>query len=1117
MKITTLLRLSTRWNKTFKDYLRIMKITSLLLFVCMFQLMAHTGNAQNTVIHVKSNTLSVKELFNEIEKQTDYLLVFSNKEIDTNKTVAVKNKSAQIGEILNNAFGGTDIEYLFENNYIVLKKKEDSPMPINQQTKQAEKHIKGVITDERGEPIIGANVVEKGTTNGTITDLDGNFSLTISGSTPLIISYIGYKEIEIAIENQTTFNIKLAEDLQALDEVVVIGYGTARKSDLTGSLTQVTSESFAEQKVTRVDQALQGRASGVQISNTAGAPGGDVRIRIRGANSVLGDNSPLFVIDGFVGGDFSLLNPNDIKSIEVLKDASSTAIYGSRGANGVILITTKNGAKDGKIKVNYSGDVSFSSALKQYDMLNAGEFAETVNQHDKAMGIAKQTFNEEEIKGYYKNGGFDYMDAVFRNAVSTQHQVAVSGGSEKNQFHVSGNYLDEQGIVKKSGYKRYTLRANLNSQVNERFSFRFNMNVASSTGTNNHSRTGAGNPIVQAMAWAPTTNPYDADGGFTLSDPIGSIKTNPLSMIYDSEYIRERTLVNLMGGARYEFLEGLAIDFQAAADLGFYDTKSWNGRFASNGQPNASKNNSKSRTIQTTTQLSYNKTFNSIHRISAVAAIETQEYNWESLSGNASNLKFPELKYDNLAQAGTVSAGSDYSMWSLLSYLGRVNYSLMDKYLLSVSVRRDGSSKFAKGNQLSTFPAAALAWNLANEEFISNLKLFSRLKLRLSWGITGSQAISPYATLSAYNTGIYYAFNTNDRTNGIQIGNPGNSSLKWETTEQKDLGFEIGLFNGRLNFEFDYFTKKTKDLLLNQSVAYYQGGGNITANVGDIENKGIELSLGGSIISAKDWNWDSNVNFSSVRNKVTSLGDETEIYERIDIAGLNGQPEFVYKVGQSLGTFWGLKYLGPWQTDQVEEAAKYGAIPGDARYEDLDGNYSIDGSDYQIIGSGMPKYTLGWNNTVRYKKITVNAFFQGVFGVDKLNYTRCLHMMASRDARQATLSEIKDRYIPGFQEDAFLPAWSPTSKWEPSSTLFMENASYLRLKNLSVAYNFNVKKIGNFKLSLNTTNLFTITNYKGLDPESSNIGGGGSDITQGIDYGAYPNSRTYTVGLDITF
>lgn len=1103
-------------NPTLKKILTIMKLTTFILIVFSLNISA-TVYSQNTKLSLDVNNQSIKEILYQIENQSEFRFIYESGKVNLDKRISIHAKDETVEEILNSLFEREGIKYEVTENKLILINPSKSGILSSQAVSQQKKSISGTVTDERGEPIIGANVVEKGTTNGTVTDIDGKFSLTISGSAPLLVSYIGYLEREIPAGNQSTFNITLSENLQALEEVVVIGYGTARKSDLTGSLTQVTSESFAEQKVTRVDQALQGRASGVQISNTAGAPGGDVRIRIRGANSVLGDNSPLFVIDGFLGGDFNLLNPNDIKSIEILKDASSTAIYGSRGANGVILITTKSGAKDGKINVSYSGDVSFSSALKQYDMLSAGEFAETVNQHDKAMGIAKQTFSEEEILGFHKNGGFDYLDAVFRNAVSTQHQVAVSGGTEKNQFHVSGNYLDEQGIVKKSGHKRYTLRANLNSKVNEKFSFRFNMNVASSTGKNNHSRTGAGNPIVQAMAWAPTTNPYDENGGFTLSDPVGSIKTNPLSMIYDSEYIRERTFVNLMGGARYEFIDGLAIDFQAGADLGFYDTKSWNGNYASNGQPNASKVNSKSRTIQTTTQLSYNKTFNSIHRISAVAAIETQEYNWESLTGSASNLKFSELKYDNLAQAGTVSAGSDYSMWSLLSYLGRVNYSLMDKYLLSVSVRRDGSSKFAKGNQFSTFPAAALAWNLANEEFISNLDLFSRLKLRLSWGLTGSQAISPYATLSAYNTSIYYAFNTNDRTNGIQIGNPGNSNLKWETTEQKDLGFEVGLFNGRLNLEFDYFTKKTKDLLLNQSVAYYQGGGNITANVGDIENKGIELSLGGSVISTKDWNWDSNVNFSSVRNKVTSLGEETEIYERIDIAGLNGQPEFVYKVGQPLGTFWGLKYLGPWQANQVEEAAKYGAIPGDARYEDLDANYSIDGSDYQIIGHGMPQYTLGWNNTISYKNFTVNAFFQGVFGVDKLNYTRCLHMMASRDARQATLSEIKDRYIPGSQEDAFLPAWSPTSKWEPSSTLFMENASYLRLKNLSVAYNFNVKKIGDFKVSLNATNLFTITNYKGLDPESSNIGGGGSDITQGIDYGAYPNSRTYTVGLDITF
>lgn len=977
-------------------------------------------------------------------------------------------------------------------------------------------HIRGQVTDTKGEPIIGANILIEGTTTGTITDIDGNFTIDAPAGSVLKISYIGYMDKSVTIGTQTSLQIVLEEDTQSLDEIVVIGYGTARKSDLTGSLSSVSSDSYKNQNVTRIDEALQGRAAGIQISNTVGAPGGDVRIRIRGANSVLGDNSPLFVIDGFVGADFNLVNPADIKSIEVLKDASSTAIYGSRGANGVVLVTTKNGSREGKTQVSYQGSISFSNQINKYDMLSAGDFAKTVNEHDAAMGVTNLKFTQEEIDNYYKNGGFDYNDAVFRTGISHQHQLSVSGGTEKTQYRVSGSFLDMEGIVRETGYERYTIRTNINTQVNKRLSFRFNANGTYSSGSNNQSRTGAGNPVVQALSWAPTTNPYTEDGGYLASDPVGSIKTNPLSLIYDSEYIRSRTFINVMGGARYEILPGLSADFQAAADLGFYNNKSWNGNYVSYDQPSAGKDSNQAVTLQTTTQLSYDKQFG-IHHINAVAAIETQKYTYEGLSGSASNLKFADLKYDNLAQAGSNTVGSDFSSWALLSYLGRINYTLMDRYLFSVSVRRDGSSKFAKGNQFSTFPAAAIAWNAGNESFIKNLNIFDKLKVRFSWGLTGSQAINPYATLSAYDSGAYYSFATNVRTNGIQMGSPANPDLKWETTEQKDFGIEMGFLDNRLTVEFDYFNKHTRDLLLNKSVPYYVGGGSIVSNVGDIENKGVEFNVTARIISTKDWGWESTFNFSSVKNKVTNLGDETRIFDYSDVTGLNGQPVFVYEVGRSLGSLYGLKYLGPWKQEDAAEAAKYGCVPGDARYEDLDGNYSIDGSDYQVIGCGMPQYTLGWNNTVTYKNFTLNAFFQGAFGADKLNFTRGLHLMGDRDARQATLAEIQERYIPGVNENAWLPAWSTSSKWEPQSTLFLENANYLRLKNISISYDFKVKKLADFRVSLSATNLFTITSYKGIDPESSNVGGSGSDIQQGIDYGAYPNSKTYTIGLNITF
>jgi TonB-linked SusC/RagA family outer membrane protein len=1073
-------------------------------------------SSQNQIIKLPSQqTVSVSAVIKTIQKQTKMAVDYSNDLLNPSDRVSANARVVKLSALLSEILTPKGLTYEIQGRHVIILKKEVNTISPNVRTNNVD--VKGRVVDSKGEPIIGATIRENGNEkNITVTDADGNFSLEVNPGSMLSISYIGYVQQETKAISGKSLLVNLKEDTESLNEVVVIGYGTSRKSDLTGSLSQINSKSFREQAVTGIDQVLQGRASGVQISNTVGAPGGDVRIRVRGANSILGDNSPLFVIDGFVGADYSLLNPNDIQSVEILKDASSTAIYGSRGANGVVLVTTKSGTKSDKVQVNYSGNISVASQLKKYKLLNAGDFATLVNQHDADMGLSNKTFTDEEIADYYKNGGFDYQDAIFRTSASTQQQLSVSGGSDKTKFHVSGNYLQNNGIVRESNYERFSFRANLNTQINKRLSFRFQTVGASSKGKNNQARTGAATPIVQMLSWAPTTDPYDGNGGYTISDPVGSIKANPLAIIYDSENIYRKANMNVMSGATYEIIDGLKFDFSAVADWTFFNDKSWSGNYASNYSPNASKTNSQAKMIQTTTQLTYDKTFG-IHHINATAVVETQKYKWEDLSGSASQLKFPELKYDNLAMAGSTSVGTDFTGWQLLSYLGRINYTMKERYLASFSVRRDGSSKFAKDNRYSTFPAGALAWNASEEDFIKNLNIFSKLKLRLSWGLTGSQAINPYATLSGYNTNIYYAYGTGLRTNGIQMSNPGNSNLKWETTEQKDLGLEMGFFQNRLNIEFDYFIKDTRHLLLNKSVPYYLGGGSITSNIGKVRNNGFDVNINADIITGKDFRWNSNLNYSYVKNKVINLGSEDKIFDNADVSGWNGQPEFVYQVGKSLGSLWGLKYLGPWRKDQAAEAALNNCKVGDAHFEDLNGDHSIDGSDYKIIGCAIPKHTLGWNNTISYKQFTLNLFFQGAFNVDKLNYTRCMGICASRDARAATLVDAKDRYIPDVQEDAWIPAWSPTSKWVPASTLFLEDASYLRLKNLSLAYDFILPTIGAVKLSVSVTNLLTITGYKGNDPEASNVGGSGSDIRQGIDYGAYPNARTWTFGVNVTF
>lgn len=991
------------------------------------------------------------------------------------------------------------------------------PLAYSQNQSEAASPVTGIVVDQSGVPVIGAAVIESGTSNGVITDAAGAFSIVIPAEAVLEFSALGYKTVIQDAVPGNEYRIVLPDDTQLLEEVVVIGYGTVKKSDLTGSLSSVSDDSFKDQKVTRIDQALQGRASGVQISNTVGAPGGEVRIRVRGANSVLGDNSPLFVVDGFVGVDFNSINPNDIESMEVLKDASSTAIYGSRGANGVILITTKSGSKDGRVNVTYDGNVSVSTIIKKYDLLSAGEYAEAYNEHQIAFGL-DPVFSTDEVASYYENGGFDYVDAVLRTAISHQHQLSVDGGNDKTQWRVSGNYLDQQGIVKMSDYTRFNVRASVNTKVNDRLSFRFNVNSSTSKGLNNSGYSSANTILNQALAWAPTTNPYNEDGTLVTSDPTGSLKSNPLALLYDAETVSEKTFITVLGGANYKIIPGLSLDFQAAMDQLFDKTKNWTGQDAAgaSGSTSASTMDAKARTVQTTTQLSYNRDFGK-HTINAVAAFETQSYSYESVTATATDLTFPDLKYDNLAQAAAFQTASDYSMWTLVSYLARVNYSYDGRYMASVSVRRDGSSKFSKGNQFSTFPAAAFAWNIKNEKFMAEVPVISALKLRLSWGLTGSQAIEPYATKSAFGSKTY-SFAMGSSTSGIQISDPANPDLRWETTEQTNVGIDLGFFDDRLALEADYYTKTTRDLLLNKTVPSYLGGGSIVSNIGKIRNSGFDFTLTGKIIEKKDVSLESSLNFSILRNKVLDLGDDEVVYLASNVTGINdGAYDFIYKVGEPLGTLYGLKYIGPWQKDEAELAAKYNCVPGDARYEDVDGNYIYDSSDYQIIGHSMPEYTLGWNTNFRYKNLSVNMFFQGVFGLDKLNYNRCIYMSASRDVRGATFAEALDRYIPGVNEDAYLPAWSPSSTWYPVSSLWLENGSYLRLKNLSVAYDFKVKKIGDFTVSLNATNLFTITSYKGIDPEASNVGGGTSDLMQGVDYGAYPNARSFTLGLNIRF
>lgn len=991
-----------------------------------------------------------------------------------------------------------------------------TPTPVA--LKSIQRNIKGIVTDENGEGLFGVTILIKGTSNGTSTEADGSFNLSIpnEGAT-LIISYIGYLTQEISIINQNNIEVFLKLDSKVIDEVVVIGYGTRKKTDLTGSVTSLGSKDFKDQPIYRVDQALQGRAAGVSVVNNAGAPGGDVSIRIRGSNSILGDNNPLFVIDGFIGADFNNINPRDIESIEVLKDASSTAIYGSRGANGVIIVTTKKGTQE-KVLIEYTSTFTNASVLKKFDLLSAYDFAILVNQKNKDLNL-NPIFTQDQITNFQNNGGTDWQNEIFRTALGQEHQLSISGGNLKTNYFVSGNLFDENGVILNSGFKRIGIRSNINSKVSEKLNISLNFSAIQKQSTNTQGADGKNSVLTQALAWAPTTPIYDQFGNFTISDPVGSIAYNPVALSLDrvSDYVSTNGII--IGRANYQIIRGLTFDLLLGADYlsgngGYFGNNS-----ISNNTPYNGRYTSETINIQNSNILSFNRLFNKVHNLTITGVLESQSFKNKGFNANANNLLFPNLSYDNLTLAGTITSSASYSKSGLLSYIGRLNYSFKDKYLLTASLRRDGSSKFQEKNKFSTFPSAAIAWKVSEEPFMQNLSFFEQLKLRLSYGITGSQAINPYGTLSSYYSDAGTSFNNTALLPNLLIGNPGNAGLKWETTKSLDAGLDMSIFKGKLTLSFDYYKKNTSDLLMPLPVPAYIGGGNIISNVGEIQNSGLELSLNATPVSNMNFSWTTTLVSSFLKNKVISLGEQKIYYYRSNIgAGLSTQPEFALVPGYGVGSYWGLKYLGTWKSNELETAKLFGNKPGDARYEDVNGDKKINSSDFQIMGNGMPKTSIGWNNTFQYKGFSLNVFIQALMGFDKLNYTYGASIAQSADARQATLSDIKNRFVLGSNENSDIPAFSSSSVNYLQSTRFLEKGDFIRIKNLNLSYDLPadfIKKCS-LKIYLGGINLFTFTKYKGIDPESSSSTSG-TDLRQGIDYGSYPNAKKLFAGIVLKF
>ncbi|QEC75203.1 SusC/RagA family TonB-linked outer membrane protein [Mucilaginibacter ginsenosidivorax] len=1002
------------------------------------------------------------------------------------------------------------------------------------------KPISGIVKDENGHNLAYATVTLKGGGQATQTDSSGRFSIAVAPGSVLIFSAVGYEKSQLTIGSKNQYVIVLNSLTGQLGEVMVVGYGTQKKSDLTGSVSRVKGEDLKLLPTQRVDQALQGRAPGVSIQNTDGSPGGNTVIRIRGSNSINGDNSALVVIDGLQGGNLNSLNPNDIASIEILKDASATAIYGSQGANGVILVTTKLG-KPGKAIINYTFDGSIANLNNKPKLLNAADYAREINKVRLAQngnGAQPQPiFSDTEIQAFQKNGGTDWVDQVYRTAYTQNHQVSVSGAGEKISYLLSGAYLNQQGILINSGYDRYSIRANFKGDITKWVGF--GVNLSTSKEKSNSALFGGSinypaNPVIAAPRFSPTIPVYDASGNYsaaalryanpTLWNPVASAR----EPIINNGVIRN----NINAYLEFKLLEGLTLKVTGGAILtnvnnySFYNNKTFSG-FLLNGSGNIFTDNNSY--FQNSNILTYDKTIHKSHF--TITAVAEQKYTKDLNSTiNANDFAVQQTGIFDVGGAKTLTTASNTYERVINSYLGRVNYIFDNKYLLTASVRADGSSVFGNDNKWGYFPSGSIAWKASEEQFIKKLNIFSDLKFRVSYGVTGNQAINPYQTLAHITSGYNYPYFGTDVNNlGYSITSTANPKLKWEKTAQTDAGVDVAILNRRLELTFDYYNKLTTDLLLPRVLPTYSGLSTILDNVGSIRNRGIEFGISGDPFVGK-FSWNTGVTFSANRATVVDLGG----IDRIAFAsgGTGGQgvgSSFMYLVkGQPYGQMIGYGYKGVWKTSEAAAAAKYGQLPGDPHYDDVNNDGVINANDEKVIGNSMPKFIFGWTNKFSYAHFDLNFLVQGAHGNSIFDISRI-----ALESPGGTSADLLNRWSPG-NENSSIPAIIDQATRASAGLVnkvkipgasanrnsrWVEDGSYVRLKNITLGYNLPAGiaqriHVSNLRIYVSGTNLITITKYKGSDPEVSSYTG--NDAQFGSDFGTYPQSKIYNIGLNVS-
>lgn len=1094
-----------------------MRISTFLLMVCVFCSYAGNAHSQNAKVSIRMNNVKLDKILNEIENQTDYLFIYNN-QVDINKITSVKVKNEAVAQVLDRILSGTGINYELEGTHIILTTEAIKDLHAQQQAKT----VTGTVTDVSGEPIIGANIRIKGTTTGTITDIDGNFSIEAEPQSVIEVSYIGYLTQETVINNQKSIRFLLKEDTKTLDEVVVIGYGVQKKADLTGSVANINTEKLNTQSNANIGQALQGKIAGVDIVSQGGAPGSGTRIMVRGIGT-LNNASPLYIVDGMYMNSIDHINPNDIASIDVLKDASSAAIYGSRAANGVIIVTTKEGSNtEGKPIIDLSVNLGISTASKFLDMLDAKGWAEVTTIARQAIGkpaldMATDLANKPDN---------DWQDIMFRPALMQNYNLSVKGGGKYSTYYTGLGYFNQDGIVKGTNYQRYNIQSK-NDYKRGIFSAGTNLIISFSHDKPLHQelRGGMIGTILQSV---PTLEKYDdtREGGYggTYGDVVNI--PHPLAIIDDNIMDRYNENVKIFANlyAQIELFKGLKYKLNLTPDFSFERYKNYLNKYdfglATNSITQLTERQRRRRNILVENLLTFDRTFGE-HKISALAGYTYQDSRFRHIQAYGEGLPQGLEEID----AATTNRSNEGNSWRsvLTSILGRVFYSYQNKYLFTATIRRDGSSKFGKNNRYGYFPSFSLGWNVAEEKFMENVHWLDQLKLRGGYGVLGNQEIDNYQYSSTITTGINYPDGNGGLLQGAFPKNFANPDIKWEETAMTNVGIDFMAFNNRLSLTADYYVKNTKDILLTVPIPISSGGANDPIrNAGKIRNNGFEFNLGWMDQPNPDISYGINLIGSFNKNKVIAMGSESG-----SIKGGSTNQNITTsetKAGYPIGGYWLISTAGYFNSqEEVDAYAKDGkkiqpaAEPGDIKFVDANNDGVINDDDRVFQGSPFPDFTFALNGNMRYKNFDLSIGLQGVLGNKIYNATR----QTLEDVTKGSnfLASCLDYWTPE-NKNASHPrlTWDdPNRNTRAESDRYLENGSYLRLRSVQLGYTFPQTwfkgAIQHARVYINAENLFTITSYSGYSPDVN----ADNANYRGFDNFIYPTNRTFMLGRNVTF